>query len=72
VVDDPQNFDEAERDSQTPQGRGLLGVDLGHATGRLSRLVAAGAEMQVDPAALPLDLVDFALAVLLAPRLERE
>jgi hypothetical protein len=30
------------------------------------RVVAAGAEVQVDPAALELELVDFALAVVLA------
>jgi len=30
VVDDPQDFDEAEGGSQPPQGRRLVGVDLGH------------------------------------------
>jgi hypothetical protein len=31
VVDDPQDLDEAEGGSQPPQGRLLLGVDLGQA-----------------------------------------
>jgi hypothetical protein len=30
VVDDPQDLDEAEGGSQPPQGRRLVGVDLGH------------------------------------------
>jgi len=37
-----------------------------------ARIVSPDAEVQVHPAALPLDLVDLALAVLLAARLERE
>jgi len=43
-------------------------------TGRLppGRLVSPDAEMQVHPAALPLDLIDLALAVLLAASLERQ
>src|SRR4029453_14076052 len=51
------------------QGRRLVGIDLGHEAGRLAPrwLVAAGAEMQIDPAALELELVDLALAVLLPP-----
>jgi hypothetical protein len=36
------------------------------------RVVSAGAQVQVDPAALPLDLVDLALAVVLAAGLEGE
>ena len=36
------------------------------------RVVAAGAEVQVHPAALPLDLIDLALAVVLAAGLEGE
>src|SRR5688500_9310507 len=36
------------------------------------RVVPAGAEVQVHPAALPLDLVDLAFAVVLASGLERE
>jgi len=51
-----------------------FGVDLGHGTGRLPPrwLVAAGPEVQVNPAALELELVDLAFAVVLAPGLERE
>jgi hypothetical protein len=53
-------------------GRGLRGVPA--ATGRERRpyrlgsrwVLAAGAQVQVDPAALPLDLIDLALAVGLA------
>jgi hypothetical protein len=42
--------------------------------GRLApwRVIPAGAEVQVDSAALPLDLVDLALAVVLAAGLEGE
>jgi hypothetical protein len=74
VVDDPQDLDEAEGGSQPAQGRLLVGVDLGHGPGRLPPrwLVAASPEVQVDPAALPLELVDLALAVVLAARLEGE
>ncbi len=73
VVDDPQDLDEAEGDPQAPQGRLLVGVDLGHGPSRLPPgLVAAGAEVQVDPAALELELVDLALAVVLAAGLEGE
>jgi hypothetical protein len=72
VVDDPQDLDEAEGGSQPPQGRLLLGVDLGHGPSRLPpwRIVAAGPEMQVDPAALELELIDLALAVVLTPSLD--
>jgi hypothetical protein len=38
----------------------------------LGRLVASGAEVQVDPAALELKLVELALAVVLAGGFERE
>jgi hypothetical protein len=34
------------------------------------RIIAAGAEVQVHPAALPLHVVDLALAVILAADLE--
>jgi hypothetical protein len=72
VVDDPQHFDEAEGGSQAAQGRLLVGVDLGHDPSRLPpwRLVASGPQVQVDPAALELELVDLALAVVLAAGLE--
>jgi hypothetical protein len=72
VVDDPQDLDEAEGSSQPPQGRLLLGVDLGHDPSRLPPwwLVASGPQVQVDPAALKLEVVDLALAVLLTPGLK--
>jgi hypothetical protein len=62
----------AEGGSEPPQGRLLVGVDLGHGSGRLPpwRIVAAGPQVQVDPAALEFKLVDLALAVVLATRLE--
>ena len=74
VVDDPKDFDEAEGGSQPPQGRLLVGVDLGHGVSRLPpwRLVATGPQVQVDAAALELELVDLALAVVLATGLERQ
>jgi hypothetical protein len=39
---------------------------------QLWRLVAAGPQVQIDPAALELELVDLTLAVLLATGLESE
>jgi hypothetical protein len=73
VVDDPQDLDEAEGGSQPAQGRLLVGVDLGHDSGRLPPrwLVAPGPQVQVDPAAPELELVDLALAVVLIASLER-
>jgi hypothetical protein len=64
VVDDLEDLDEAERGSQPPQGRLLVGVDLGHTTGRLAlrRLVAASPTMQVHPAVLEVPLIDLAVA----------
>ena len=38
----------------------------------LRRVVPPGTKMQVHPAALPLDLIDLALAVVLTPGLERK
>ena len=72
VVDDPQNLDEAEGRAQAPQGRLLVGIDLGHEPGPATAAVAhpARPEVQVDPAALELQLVDFAFAVVLAAGLE--
>jgi hypothetical protein len=74
VVDDLQDLDEAKGGSQPPQGRRLVGIDLGHRPSRLPPrwLVSSGPEVQVDPAALELELVDLALAVILAAGLERE
>jgi hypothetical protein len=68
VVEDLQDLDEAERRPQPTKGHLLVGVDLGHGPDRLppQRLVASGPKVQVDPAALELDLVDLALAVVLA------
>ena len=61
----------AEGGSEPPQGRLLVGGDLGHGPGRLPPwLVAAGPKVQIHPAALQLELVDLALAVVLATRLE--
>jgi hypothetical protein len=70
VLDDLQDHDEAEGGSEPAQGRVLVGVDLGHGPNRLAWLVAAGPKVQVDPAALELELVDLALAVLFAAGLE--
>jgi hypothetical protein len=74
MVDDPQDLDEAEGGSKPPQGRLLVGVDLGHRPGRLPPrwLVASNPQMQVDPAALELELVDLTLAVILTAGLERQ
>ena len=62
----------AEGGSQPPQGRLLVGVDLGHGLGwlRPRRLVPAGPEVKVDPVALEFELVDLAFAVVLAAGLE--
>jgi hypothetical protein len=72
VVDDLQDLDEAEGGPQPAQGRLLVGVDLGHGPSRLPLrwLVAAGPQVQVHPAALDLELVNLALAVVLAAALE--
>ncbi len=75
VVDDPQDLDVAKSGPKPPQGRVLVGVELGHGPRPalpLWWLVSAGAEVQVDPAALELELVDLAFAVVLAVGLERE
>jgi hypothetical protein len=74
VVDDRQDLDEAEGGPQASQGRRLVGVELGHGPSRLPPrwLVASGPQVQVDPTALKLELVDLALAVILAAGLERE
>jgi hypothetical protein len=74
MVDDLEDHDEAERGAEPPQGRLLIGVDLGHASARLAPrwLVAPGPQVQIHPAALPLDLVDLAFAVVLAGGLEGE
>jgi hypothetical protein len=72
VIDDPQHFDEAEGGSQPAQGRLLVGVDLSHSSSRLPPrwLVAAGPQVHVDPAALELELINLALAVVLTAGLE--
>jgi hypothetical protein len=68
MVDDPQDLDEAEGGAQPPQRLLLLGVEFGHGRSGLPPrwLVASGPQVEVDPAALKLELVDFALAVVLA------
>jgi hypothetical protein len=70
MVDDLEDLDEAERGPQPPQDRLLAGVDLGHGPGRLPPLVASGSEVEVDAAALGLEFVDLALAVVFAGGLE--
>ena len=74
MVDDLQSLDEAESGPQPAQGRLLVRVDLGHDPSRLPPwwIVASGPQVQVDPAALELELVDLALAVVLTARLEGE
>jgi hypothetical protein len=75
VVDDSQNLDVAKGGPRPPQGNVLVGVDLSHGPRPalpLRWLVAAGAQVQVDPAALERELVDLALAVVLAAGLERQ
>jgi hypothetical protein len=73
VVDDRQDLDEAEGGPQASQGRRLVGVDLDQGPSRLALrgLVASGPQVQVEPAALELKLVDLALALILAAGLER-
>jgi hypothetical protein len=72
VVDDPQDLDEAEGGSQPPAGpppgRGRSRPQAGRLAPRW--LVAAGPQVQIHPAALELELVDLALAVVLAAGLE--
>ena len=74
MVNDPQDLDEAEGGSQPPQGRLLVGVELGHDRSPLPPrgLVAAGPQVQVDPAALEFELVDLALTEILTAGLEGE
>jgi hypothetical protein len=59
VVDDPQDLNEAKGGSQPPQGRLLVGVDLGHGPDRLPPrwLLAAGPQVQEALAVLELELV---------------
>ena len=74
MVDDLQDLDEAEGGPQPAQGRLLVRVDLGHGRTGLPPpwIVAAGPQVQVDPAALELELVDLALAEILTTGLEGE
>jgi hypothetical protein len=51
--------------------RAFLGMSAPHWL-PVRRIVASNAEVEVDPAALPFDLVDLALAVSLAAGLERQ
>jgi hypothetical protein len=66
-----KDFDEAERGPQPPKRRVLVGIDRHRRLPR-RRIVQSDSEVQVDPAPLPLDLVDLALAVLLAAWFEGE
>jgi hypothetical protein len=74
VVHDLEDLDEAKGGPKPPQGRFLVGIELGHGRSWLSArwLVASSPEVQVDPATLELELVDLPLAVVLAAGLERE
>ena len=65
MVDDLHDLDVAERGSESPKGCVLIGSTV---TGQLSLrwVVPSDAEVEVDPASLPLDLVDLAFAVFLA------
>lgn len=56
VVDDLQDFDEAERGPQPPKRRVLVGIDRHRRLPR-RRIVQPGTQMQVHSAALPLDLI---------------
>jgi hypothetical protein len=62
---------EAERGPQPPKRRVLVGIDRNRRLPR-RRIVQSDSEVQVDAAALPLDLVDLAFAVLLATWFEGE
>jgi hypothetical protein len=59
VVDDLQDLNEAEGGPQPSQDRLLVGSSLAMGAGRLSPrwLVASGPEVQVHPAALPLQFI---------------
>ena len=72
MVNDPQDLDEAEGGPQPPQGRLLVRIQLGHGPRWLAwpGLVASGPKVQVDPAALDLELVDLAFEVVLTAGLE--
>jgi hypothetical protein len=74
MVDDLQDLDEAEGGPKPPQGRLLVRIELGHDPGRLPPwwLVASSPEVQVDTAALELELVNLTFAVVLAAGLEGE
>jgi hypothetical protein len=73
VVDDLQDLDEAEGGPKPPQGRLLSGSSSAMAEPLpLWWLVASSSQIQVQPAALELELVDLALAVVIAPSLERQ
>jgi hypothetical protein len=75
-----QVVDLGDRPGRARPGRKLLtlvhvmGPGRGRRHGRLAsrRVVAAGAEVQVRPAALRLHLIDFAFAILRAAGLERQ
>jgi hypothetical protein len=74
VLEDPEDLDAAKGSPQPAQGRLLVGSSSAMGVGRLPpwRLVTAAPQVQVDPAALALELVDLALAVVLAAGFEGE
>jgi hypothetical protein len=57
VVDDPQDLDEAEGGSQATQGRVLVRSTSAMARARYRRGGLSGSQVQVDAAALELELV---------------
>lgn len=74
MIADLEHLDEAEGGPKPAQSRLLAGSTSAMSPPRLPprRLVAAGPQVQIDPAALELQLVDLALAVVFAAGLEGE
>jgi hypothetical protein len=73
VVDDRQDLDEAEGGSRRRRAAAWSGSSSAMASRLPPRwFVSSGPQVQVYPAALELELVDLALAVVLAAGLERE
>ena len=72
MANDLDDLDKAEGGPEATQDHLLVGIQLGHCRNRLPPrwLVASDPQVQVDPAALELELVDLALAVLFAAGLE--
>ena len=74
MANDLDDLDKAEGGPEATQDHLLVGIQLGHCRNRLPLrwLVASRPQVQVDPAALELKLVDFALTVALTARLEAQ